>query len=65
MFVVAQGAIKRQAGIASAIMAEISERFILSLKAPIGRVSAPDSIYPFGAAENDLVTTSGRCCHCG
>ena len=43
----------RQAGIASTVMAEISERFILSLKAPIGRVSAPDSIYPFGAAEND------------
>lgn len=50
--VVAQEA-QRQAGIASTVMAEISERFILSLKAPIGRVSAPDSIYPFGAAEND------------
>lgn len=50
--VIAQEA-QRQAGIASTVMAEISERFILSLKAPIGRVSAPDSIYPFGAAEND------------
>ncbi|MGM5487277.1 MAG: alpha-ketoacid dehydrogenase subunit beta, partial [Pseudolactococcus raffinolactis] len=28
-------------------------RFIMSLEAPIGRVSAPDSVYPFGAAEND------------
>ncbi|WEV60606.1 alpha-ketoacid dehydrogenase subunit beta [Streptococcaceae bacterium ESL0729] len=50
--VVAQEA-QRQAGIASSIMAEISERFILSLKAPIGRVSAPDSVYPFSMAEND------------
>ncbi|WEV45112.1 alpha-ketoacid dehydrogenase subunit beta [Streptococcaceae bacterium ESL0687] len=50
--VVAQEA-QRQAGIASNIMAEISERFILSLKAPIGRVSAPDSVYPFSMAEND------------
>lgn len=50
--VVAQEA-QRQAGIASSIMAEISERFILSLNAPIGRVAAPDSVYPFSAAEND------------
>jgi len=50
--VVAQEA-QRQAGIGSAVMAEISERFIMSLEAPIGRVSAPDSVYPFGAAEND------------
>jgi pyruvate dehydrogenase E1 component beta subunit len=34
-------------------MAEISERFVLNLKAPIGRVSGPDSIFPFAQAEND------------
>ena len=50
--VVAQEA-QRQAGIASNVMSEISERFILDLDAPIGRVSAPDSIYPFAMAEND------------
>ncbi|MDR1606178.1 MAG: alpha-ketoacid dehydrogenase subunit beta [Streptococcaceae bacterium] len=50
--VVAQEA-QRQAGVGSAVMAEISQRFIMSLKAPIGRVAAPDSVYPFGAAEND------------
>lgn len=45
---------QRQAGVASAIMAEMAERkdAILSLKAPIGRVSAPDSVYAFGLAEN-------------
>jgi len=44
---------QRMAGIGANVMAEISERFILSLKAPIGRVAAPDSVYPFGQAEND------------
>lgn len=37
---------QRMAGIGASVMAEISERFILSLKAPVGRVAAPDSIYP-------------------
>ncbi len=50
--VVAQEA-QRQAGIGASVMSEISERFILDLKAPIGRVAAPDSIYPFALAEND------------
>lgn len=46
---------QRQAGISSVIMAEMAERQrgILALKAPIGRVSAPDSIYPFMLAENE------------
>ena len=44
---------RRTAGIAANVMAEISERFVLNLKAPIGRVSGPDSIFPFAQAEND------------
>lgn len=44
---------QRMAGVGATVMAEISERFILSLKAPIGRVAAPDSVYPFAQAEND------------
>lgn len=44
---------QRQAGVGATVMAEIAERSILSLKAPIGRVAAPDTIYPFGLAEND------------
>lgn len=46
---------QRQAGVASTIMAEMAERkrAILALKAPIGRVSAPDSVYAFSLAEND------------
>lgn len=46
---------QRQAGVAASIMAEIAERkeAMLSLKAPIGRVSAPDSVFAFGLAENE------------
>lgn len=52
--VVAQEA-QRQAGVSANVMAEISEReeAILSLKAPIKRVAAPDTVYAFGLAEND------------
>ncbi|MGX7091961.1 alpha-ketoacid dehydrogenase subunit beta [Hutsoniella sourekii] len=44
---------QRQAGVGEKIISEISQRAILSLKAPIGYVSAPDTVYPFGMAEND------------
>lgn len=43
---------QRQAGVGAMVMSEISERAILSLKAPIGRVAAPDTVFPFGLAEN-------------
>ncbi|MDF3344394.1 alpha-ketoacid dehydrogenase subunit beta, partial [Staphylococcus aureus] len=36
----------------AAVVAELSERAILSLEAPIGRVAAADTIYPFTQAEN-------------
>lgn len=44
---------QRSAGIAANVMAEISERFVLNLTAPIGRVAGPDSVFPFAQAEND------------
>lgn len=44
---------QRTAGIAANVMAEISERFVLDLQAPIGRVAGPDSVFPFSSAEND------------
>jgi pyruvate dehydrogenase E1 component beta subunit len=43
---------QKQAGVAAQVVSEISERSILSLEAPIGRVSAPDTVFPFGQAEN-------------
>jgi len=44
---------QRQAGIAANIVAEIQERAILHLEAPVLRVTAPDTVYSFAAAEND------------
>lgn len=43
---------QKQAGVGAQVISEISERAVLSLEAPIGRVSAPDTIFPFGQAEN-------------
>ncbi|WP_305091223.1 transketolase C-terminal domain-containing protein, partial [Staphylococcus aureus] len=43
---------QRQAGVGEAVVAELSERAILSLEAPIGRVAEADTIYPFTQAEN-------------
>ena len=43
---------QRQAGVGAMVMSEIAERSILSLEAPIGRVAAPDTVFPFGLAEN-------------
>ena len=40
-----------QAGISPAVASLIAEKGILSLEAPIGRVSAPDTPYPFSEAE--------------
>src|SRR5699024_3730864 len=42
---------QRQAGIAATVATEIQERAILHLEAPIMRVTAPDTVYPFAAAE--------------
>lgn len=38
---------QRQAGVGAMVMSEIVERAALSLEAPIGRVAAPDTIFPF------------------
>lgn len=42
---------QKQAGVGANVVAELSERAILSLEAPIGRVAASDTIYPFTQAE--------------
>src|SRR5690625_3960022 len=43
---------QRQAGVAANVAAEIQERAILHLEAPVLRVTAPDTVYPFAAAES-------------
>ncbi|APC48769.1 alpha-ketoacid dehydrogenase subunit beta [Virgibacillus halodenitrificans] len=42
---------QRQAGVAANVVAEIQERAILHLEAPVLRVTAPDTVYSFSAAE--------------
>lgn len=61
---------QKQAGIAANVVAEINERAILSLEAPVLRVAAPDTIYPFPQAENiwlpnykDIIETAKKFLH--
>ncbi|MCD5322520.1 MULTISPECIES: alpha-ketoacid dehydrogenase subunit beta [Pontibacillus] len=42
---------QKQAGIAAQVASEIQERAILHLEAPVLRVAAPDTVYPFSSAE--------------
>lgn len=42
---------QRQAGVAANVVAEIQERAILHLEAPVLRLAAPDTVYPFSEAE--------------
>ncbi|MDL5040328.1 alpha-ketoacid dehydrogenase subunit beta [Heyndrickxia coagulans] len=48
---------QRQAGVAANVVAEINERAILSLEAPVLRVTAPDTVYPFSQAEGVWIPT--------
>ncbi|MDQ0298970.1 pyruvate dehydrogenase E1 component beta subunit [Salibacterium salarium] len=43
---------QKQAGIANNVVAEINEHAILHLEAPVLRVTAPDTVFPFAAAED-------------
>lgn len=42
---------QKQAGIAANVVAEINDRAILSLEAPVLRVTAPDTVFAFTQAE--------------
>ncbi len=42
---------QKQAGIAANVVAEINDRAILSLEAPVLRVTAADTVFPFSQAE--------------
>lgn len=42
---------QKQAGIAAHVIAEINDRALLYLDAPVGRVTAPDTVFPFASAE--------------
>lgn len=44
---------QRQAGVGNAVISEVSQRSILSLKAPISFVASPDTVYPFAQMESE------------
>lgn len=49
---------QRQAGVGNTVISEVSQRSILSLKAPISFVSAPDTVYPFAQMESQWLPTA-------
>lgn len=58
---------QKQAGIAANVVAEINERAILSLEAPVLRVTAPDTVFSFASGEDawlpgykDIVETAKK-----
>ncbi|AQQ53848.1 alpha-ketoacid dehydrogenase subunit beta [Planococcus lenghuensis] len=58
---------QKQGGVAANVVAEINDRAILSLEAPVLRVTAPDTVFPFSQAEavwlpnaKDIVETAKK-----
>lgn len=51
---------QRMAGAAPEIIAQINEKAILHLEAPVLRVAAPDTIYPFAQIEDAWLPTPAR-----
>ncbi|MDQ0340413.1 pyruvate dehydrogenase E1 component beta subunit [Caldalkalibacillus uzonensis] len=43
---------QKQSGVAAEVIAQINEKAILHLEAPVLRVTAPDTVYPFGMIED-------------
>ncbi|MFT9848577.1 alpha-ketoacid dehydrogenase subunit beta [Aneurinibacillus sp. REN35] len=51
---------QKQAGVAAEVIAQINEKAILSLEAPVLRVTSPDTVFPFAAAEDVWLPDPGR-----
>ncbi|MCM3039236.1 alpha-ketoacid dehydrogenase subunit beta [Paenibacillus motobuensis] len=51
---------QKSAGIAAEVIAQINEHAILHLEAPVLRVSAPDTVYPFAQIEDQWLPTPAR-----
>ena len=48
------------AGIAAEVIAQINEKAILHLEAPVLRVAPPDTVYPFAQIEDAVAAESGE-----
>lgn len=51
---------QKTSGVAAEIIAQINEKAILSLEAPVLRVTAPDTVYPFAQAEDEWLPNPAR-----
>jgi pyruvate dehydrogenase E1 component beta subunit len=51
---------QKTAGAAAEIVAQINEKAILHLEAPVIRVAAPDTVYAFGQIEDEWLPTPAR-----
>lgn len=51
---------QKTAGIAAEVIAQVTEKAILHLEAPVIRVAAPDTVYAFGQIEDEWLPTPAR-----
>lgn len=51
---------QKTAGIAAEVIAQVNEKAILHLEAPVLRVAAPDTVYAFGQVEDEWLPTPAR-----
>lgn len=51
---------QKTAGIAAEVIAQVNEKAILHLEAPVLRVAAPDTVYAFGQIEDEWLPTPAR-----
>ncbi|CAM2782690.1 alpha-ketoacid dehydrogenase subunit beta [Paenibacillus sediminis] len=51
---------QKSAGIAAEVIAQINEKAILHLEAPVLRVAGPDTVYPFALIEDTWLPTPAR-----
>jgi pyruvate dehydrogenase E1 component beta subunit len=51
---------QKSAGVAAEVIAQINEKAILHLEAPVLRVAAPDTAYPFAEIEDEWLPSSSK-----
>lgn len=51
---------QKTAGIAAEVIAQVNEKAILHLEAPVLRIAAPDTVYAFGQVEDEWLPTPAR-----